>query len=208
MNNIVQVLELNDMNDIVKKFQGMVIVLCTSRKLKYKQQKKNFFKDSVKAKDCMFVYVEHENFKTSNSLPEDQFPLYVFFHSGRQIQSLPAHTETSVLPVITHIRLLLKALEEEELEKAKSNNATQEKDETKREENSVSPKKAVKQENTKEADITPEEKEDITKRLLETKKNMEELEKLENLVKFKKLKALQEFEDKQDKSSSSSESDD
>lgn len=213
MDNIVQVLSFKDMDDIISKFDGIVIVLCTSKKHKYKTQKKNFFKDSVKAKDCMFVYIEQENFENKDIFSSEQFPLYIFFHSGRNVHSVHNHISDSILPIITYIRLLMKAIEEEELAKEtnKVANQTSNKDiSSPKSLQSPSVQKSENNENNeenKDPDILPEEKEEITKRLIETKKNIAELEQLESLVRLKKLKALQDFDNKDSQNSSKISSD-
>lgn len=179
------------MEDVIaKNANKLVIVLCTTQKLKYKTAKKTLFADSLKFPECLFIYIEYENFKPENRIPLHSMPLFMFFYNGERMHIINNSTEGSVASHIIYLQKMIIALEEEK--------QIQQQELEQKEEKSLTNLKSEKSETSHNDDKILKEK------LLQTNEKYKELEQLEKLIELKKLKALQEFSDKEKKSDSDS----
>ena len=192
-NNIYQVLSSDVMDKVMKDhLNKIIIVLVTSRKLSYKRTKKNLFKDALRDKESLFIYVEHENFEIENKIPENILPFLAFYHNNEQLNVVTNFRGSSVSNNVTELKMLLRAKAEVMVNKDKTNESLEHsnKDNKKDNKSEESPTKGT-----------------IHKRALETQERLKELEQLEKLVKLKKLNAIQCYDvDQSDKSKSASSS--
>jgi hypothetical protein len=208
--NIYQVISLNHMEDIIAKTSDkIIVVLCTSRKFQYKKAKKNLYSDSRIAPDCLFVYIEYENFESGNKIPLESMPLFMFFYRGERLHLLNNSNETSIISHIAYLQKVIVAMEKEALE-----NEEKELTEVKKAE-IVEKKKLSNIEKVSDIINTDKVKpsissvessgspyDEIKDKLVNTNGQMKELEQLERLIELKKLKALQDFDNKESKSES------
>ena len=200
-NNIYQVLSSEMMDKVIKDHTNKIIaVLCTSRRLGYKRTKKNLYKDSLKDKDSLFIYVEQENFEIENKIPETILPFVAFYYNNEQMHIITNFTESSMLHNLKELKILIKA---DKLEKMKQSETNSRICETIRPMGETKTKETVEKTDSDSKHVKDNEM--IHKRALETQERLKELEQLEKLVKLKKLNALQHLDvNHTDKSKSAS----
>lgn len=216
MNNIYQVLSANDVNEILSKYPDkLIITLCTSKTLKYKESKKRLYAESINKPECIFLYIEYENFTSQTTLPLDNMPLYIFFYQNERMHTLNNFNEISITKHIDYLQNIITAIIDDnnnniiqqenniDIDDNKNKNNKNNDDKQNIFDNIKKSNKEISKHNEESSDEENSNKY-IKDKLLKTNKKYKELEQLEKLVELKKLKAIQEFENNEKEVSSNS----